>query len=462
MIRRVIDKTWPESQRPESRNQCEQPARDPARDGVAPVLPRRRILFLLYRFPYPLVGGDRVKPYHLLKHFAKIADVDLITMDESSEITPERLAHIQQFANVEIVPFDKKKANFRILKGLVSSRPIEHSYYYASEMQQAVNRAATSKEYDLIVCFFLRTAEYVKELKGVAKLLIAEDARIIMQERATQKFKLTPEYLVRKIDAKRLKTYEPAMSQYFDHVTFVAEEDRARIFAANPRLSTSVVSNGVDLEKFTFNGGERSRTILFSGHLGIYHNKLMAERLVGQIFPLIQTKLPDVKLKIVGKDPSNKLKTLIESMKGVELFANVPDVAPYLQNEGIFVHPQTVGSGIQNKLLEAMACGIPVITTPVGAGGIGGLENGVHAIVTETDHQIADRAIELLRDPAQAKPMQREARLLIEERYTWQAINRALDEAIQVCVPDFFDRVVAKPLKVTSSKVAPRKINSLA
>src|SRR6476661_7015569 len=99
------------------------------------VLPRRRILFLLYRFPYPLIGGDRVKTYHLLKHFAKIADVDLITLDESSEIT----------------------------------------------------------------------AEYVKELKGVAKLLIAEDARIIMQERATQKFRLTPQYIVRKIDAKRLK-----------------------------------------------------------------------------------------------------------------------------------------------------------------------------------------------------------------------------------------------------------------
>lgn len=431
------------------------------------MLPRRRILFLLYRFPFPLIGGDRVKPYHLLRHFAKIADVDLITLDESSDITPERLAHVQQFANVEIVPFDKRKAKFRILKGLAGSRPIEHNYYYSAEMQHAVNRAATSKEYDLIVCFFLRTAEYVKELKGVAKLLIAEDARVIMQERATQKFKLSPEYLIRKIDAKRLKSYEPSMSQHFDHVTFVAEEDRARIFAANPRLSTSVVSNGVDLEKFKFNGGARNRTILFAGHLGIYHNKLMAERLVGQIFPLIQTKLPDVTLKIVGKDPSNKLRTLITSMKGVELFADVPDVAPYLQNEGIFLHPQTVGSGIQNKLLEAMACGIPVITTPVGAGGIGGLVNGVHAIVDETDHQLADRAIELLKNDVWARDLQHHARLLIEERYTWQAIYHSLDQAIEVCVPDFFDRVRATPLKPVEAKsveanVAPRTANSIA
>lgn len=419
---------------------------------------------MLYRFPYPLIGGDRVKPYHLLKHFAKIADVDLITMDESSDITPERLAHIRQFANVEVVPFDRTKANLRIIKGLFGSRPIEHNYYYSHEMQEAVNRAATTKEYDLIVCFFLRTAEYVKELKGVAKLLIAEDARVIMQERATEKFRLTPQYVVRKIDAMRLKRYEPSMSQYFDHVTFVAEEDRARIFAANPRLSTSVVSNGVDLEKFRFNGGERNRSILFAGHLGIYHNKLMAERLVGQIFPLIQTKLPDVTLKIVGKDPSNKLKTLVASMKAVELFANVPDVAPYLQNEGIFVHPQTVGSGIQNKLLEAMACGIPVITTSVGAGGIGGLVEGVHAVVDESDHELADRAIELLSNPAKMHEMQRQARMLIEERYTWQAIYHALDRAIEICVPDFFDRVRAVPLKsaATVTSVRAKSVNSIA
>ncbi len=453
----MIDKTWPNGHNHSQNTRTE--------GDASAVLPRRRILFLLYRFPFPLIGGDRVKPYHLLRHFAKIADVDLITLDESSDITPERLAHVQQFANVEIVPFDKRKAKFRILKGLAGSRPIEHNYYYSAEMQHAVNRAATSKEYDLIVCFFLRTAEYVKELKGFAKLLIAEDARVIMQERATQKFKLSPEYLIRKIDAKRLKSYEPSMSQHFDHVTFVAEEDRARIFAANPRLSTSVVSNGVDLEKFKFNGGARNRTILFAGHLGIYHNKLMAERLVGQIFPLIQTKLPDVTLKIVGKDPSNKLRTLITSMKGVELFADVPDVAPYLQNEGIFLHPQTVGSGIQNKLLEAMACGIPVITTPVGAGGIGGLVNGVHAIVDETDHQLADRAIELLKNDVWARDLQHHARLLIEERYTWQAIYHSLDQAIEVCVPDFFDRVRATPLKPAEEKATPVKtetVNSIA
>ncbi|HET6512975.1 MAG TPA: glycosyltransferase [Candidatus Kapabacteria bacterium] len=429
---------------------------------IAPVLPRRRILFLLYRFPWPLVGGDKVKPYHLLRHFAEIADVDIIATDESNDITPEGFAHIQQFANLEIIPFDKTKAKLRILKGLAGSRPIEHNYYYSSEMHSAVNRAVTSKEYDLIVCFFLRTAEYVKDLK-IAKLLIAEDARVIMQERASRKFKLTPEYLVRKIDAKRLKAYEPKMAEHFDHVTFVAEEDRARIFAANPRLSTSVVSNGVDLAKFKYNEGTRSKTILFAGHLGIYHNKLMAERLVGQIFPLIQTKLPDVKLKIVGKDPSQKLRTLITSMKNVELHADVPDVAPYLMNEGIFVHPQTVGSGIQNKLLEAMACGIPVITTPVGAGGIDGLVPSTHAIVTETDHEIADRAIELLRDQTSSLSMQRSARQLIENSFTWDTIYEALDHAIEICVPDFFDAVTAKPLGVEKSvKTSINKAVSLA
>ncbi|HET6510812.1 MAG TPA: glycosyltransferase, partial [Candidatus Kapabacteria bacterium] len=134
---------------------------------------------------------------------------------------------------------------------------------------------------------------------------------------------------------------------------------------------------------------------------------------------------------------------------------------PYLQNEGIFLHPQTVGSGIQNKLLEAMACGIPVITTPVGAGGIGGLVEGVHAIVDETDHELADRAIELLKNDVRARDLQHHARLLIEERYTWPAIYQTLDRAIEVCVPDFFDRVRATPLQQAAAKNSVRTESSV-
>lgn len=419
----------------------------------APVTPKRRILFLLYRFPFPLIGGDRVKAFHLLRHFAEIVDVDLITMDEASEITDEGMKQVSQYANVEIVHFNKLKANLRIVTGLFSSKPIEHSYYYSNEMQQAVNRAISSKEYDLIVSFFLRTAEYVKDLK-LAKLLIAEDARVIMQERASEKFSFSPEYFVRRIDAKRLKTFEPSMSANFDHITFVSEEDRARIFAANPRLSTSVVSNGVDLSNFTLNTGERAKSILFSGHLGIYHNKLMAERLISRVFPVIRAQVPGVKLVIVGKDPSDSLRKLIAATDGAELHANVPSVAPYLQREGVFVHPQTVGSGIQNKLLEAMACGIPVVTTSVGAAGIDGLVRGVHAIVRESDEELAQSAVDLLQNATEATRLQMNGRKLIEECYTWEAIFETLDHAIETVVPDFFDSVTAKAASTIAAPVS--------
>lgn len=407
--------------------------------------PRRRILYLLYRFPYPLIGGDRVKSYYLLKHLAEIAEVDVITMDEAGTVSQENLKHIEQFANVTVVPFNKLKAAARVAAALPTSTPIEIAYYNDPAFRDAVERATHATEYDLIVSFFLRTGQFVTGRTTTPRLLIAEDARVTLQERASLEFSFSPQYLVRKLDAKRLKEYEPRVSQSFDHVTYVAEEDRARIAAGNPRLDTSILTNGVDLHKFTFSEGPRQPVVLFAGHLEVYHNHLMAERLITEVFPLIRSKRPDARLMIVGKNPSRELTSLIEKCAGAELHADVPSVIPYLHQAGVFVHPQRVGSGIQNKLLEAMAAGIPVVTTDIGAQGIGGLRHGEHAFVESSNEAIAGRALSILNDLEASRELTHRARRLIEEQYTWPAVYDQLDEVIRKVVPDFFDTFATRP-----------------
>lgn len=431
--------------------------------------PRPRVLFLSYRFPYPLIGGDRIKSYYLVRHLSAIADVDLIALDEARSATPETVPELQAFANLELLPFDKTRAMVRVAKAMFSKLPIEFAYYDDPSMQEAVDRALAANEYDLIVCFFLRTAKFVQNHTRTPKLLVAEDARVILEERASGRF--SPfrsigdqlQYLIRKIDAKRLRTYEPrAMANGFDRITFVSKVDERRILAANPALPTAILSNGVDLKEFDFYAGEREDKLIFFGHLGTYHNIQMARRLLKDIYPKIREVSPRTKLMMVGKSPGKQLRKLIEHTPGAELHADVQDVRPFLHSAKVLVHAQTVGAGIQNKLLEAMAVGTPIVTTPVGASGIEGLEDNVHALIRVSDQEIIEATLSLLKNDDKALRLARNARDLVQDRYTWEHVFRSFNAVIRQCVPGFFDGVEpeAPPAAKQSSETIRERVRS--
>ncbi|MBS1904233.1 MAG: glycosyltransferase [Bacteroidetes bacterium] len=411
----------------------------------APNTTRKRVLFLTYRFPYPLVGGDRVKSYHLLRHLSTIADVDLISLDEWDTGHGEALEHLRSFCHsVKVVPFRKRAAALRIVRSLASSTPIEAAYYNDPLMQRAVDEALICNHYDLAIGFFIRTACYLKYATGVTKMLIAEDSRLLADERATKHFSASPEYVVRRIDALRLRRYEPALMKQFAVTTFVATPDEERVKGVDPAVRTAILTNGVDLERYAFNDGERENAILFAGHLGIYHNRRMVERVLTSIYPAIRAERPDVKLWIAGKDPTDDLVKLIAATDGAELFRDPADLAPFYAKAKVFVHPQDVGAGIQNKLLEAMASGCPVVTTPIGASGIDGIINGMHVMVSETDEEFVHNGLRLLGDAKESAWLARNSRTLIERRYSWDQVFSSFDDIIEGIAPNFFTVGVPK------------------
>jgi len=284
----------------------------------------------------------------------------------------------------------------------------------------------------------MRTAEYVKDVTDTPKILVAEDSRLLADERATEKFSMTAEYFVRKIDAGKMKSYEPYLASKFNITTFVAQPDEHRLLAINPTLKTAILSNGVDTEEYSFSEGGRENGILFSGHLGIYHNRMMAERILKNIFPKIHARSPQTKLYIVGKDPDAALSALVQATPGAELHGNVPDMKPYYKKASVFIHPQEVGAGIQNKLLECMAMGVPVVTSAVGASGIQGIIDRMHVLVSETDEEFVEAALALLAHEEECRRLAANARKLIEQRYTWNVIFDSFDKIISQVTSNFF------------------------
>lgn len=399
---------------------------------------RKKVLFLTYRFPYPLSGGDRLKSYHLLRHLSEVADVDLISIDEWNSGHGENLEHIKLFANnVTVVPFNRTAAWARVLFTLPTQTPVEYGFYDVPAMQKAVDTALGRNLYDLIVCFFVRTAIYVKDVKGTPKLLVAEDSRLLMQERSSENFSFTGEYFIRNNDAKKLRRYEPQMFRHFDLVTFVAKPDQNMVRALDPALNTAILTNGIDIRSYHYSEGGREDALLFAGVLSVYHNKRMAQRIMRDVYPKVNAIEP-CSLFIVGKSPETDLIEMAKGIHGVELHGDVADTKLFYKSAKVFVHPQDTGAGIQNKLLEALALGCAVVTTSVGAAGIEGLIDGVNCLVRNSDQEMAAACAELLRDEDKRLRLTRAGRALIEERYTWDTIFDQFDDVIESLAPDFF------------------------
>jgi glycosyltransferase involved in cell wall biosynthesis len=316
-------------------------------------------------------------------------------------------------------------------------------------MQEVVDIALASKRYDLIICFFIRTAEYVKDVTHTPKILIAEDSRLLADERASEVFSFSPEYFVRKNDAAKLRAFEPELMHHFDRTTFVAKPDEERVLREAPQLKTAILTNGVDTNAYAFYEGEKENAILFAGHLGIHHNRMMAERILTKIYPKIRERSSQTQLIIAGQDPDAFLRNLVRITPGAVLEGNVADLKPYYRKAKIFIHPQEIGAGIQNKLLESMAIGTPVITTSIGASGIEGVINHQHLIVSETDQEFVRSALSLLGNTEECRHLARSARKLIEQHYTWERIFDNFDKIITGILPNFF----IAPKRTTTSVV---------
>lgn len=401
--------------------------------------PRKKILFLTPRFPYPLVGGDRLKAYHILRHLSETADVDLIALDEWNSGHGANLTEICNLCNdVTVIPFNRTNAWLRVVKSFFTRQPVEYAWYDSPDMRGAVDLALKRRRYDLVVSFFARTGIHSQDLRGTPKILVAEDSRVLAQERASQKFSFTGEYVVRRNDSKKLRTAEPELMRKFDLVTFVASPDEDKTLELDPMINTGLLSNGVDLGLYEYHRGHRDDAIVFVGELSVYHNRLMAERIVRNIFPLVRKMSPTTRLIIAGNNPSSSLKKLVAATPGAELHASVDDIKPFYRAAKVFIHPQEVGAGIQNKLLEALAMGTAVVTTEIGASGITGLMDAKHCLIRNTDEGLAKAAVELLHDTAARLLISGNGRTLMEEQYSWERIFRDCDKHIRAVAPDFF------------------------
>lgn len=388
----------------------------------------RTLLFLTPRYPWPLIGGDRIKSYYLLRHLVSNYRVILVTFSHGSAATTEQLAAIRGLGvEVHSIRLNPLLAAIGCVRTFWTHEPIEIAFYNRPAFAHAVDAILANTRVDVGIAFFMRTAEYIRPRKGMRKILVAEDCRVEYQTRSMHASKSWLQRLVRWWEIRKLREYEPDVIHDFDAITYVSSEDVAAMRVMLPSTKYAVVTNGVDLERFSFNADQSERSgVLFMGKLDVHANELMVDTILEQIMPRVRKTVPEATVTIVGAARPSKRRV---ERDGVNLTGGVPDGVPYLHRAAVFLHPHAGASGIQNKLLEAMSAGCAVVTTPTGLQGIEAV-HGIHCLVFSTPDEAANHVIRLLNNPDERAMLAANARQLMEDTHSWDLVNTQIDDVI--------------------------------
>lgn len=387
------------------------------------------ILITTPHFPYPMIGGERIKLFNLLRHLAKKNNVFLVSLDRGYEVRQEYIDVIKSLG-VDTTVFKINNVTAAFSAGLFTlfRNPLEIEYFEHSKFRNRINEIMNNHNIDLVLSFFIRTAEHVKKL-AVKKILMAEDCRSYYQSRTSKSSKKLRQKLVRRYEAVKIARYESDVMNYFDRTTVVTEEDRKQMLNLNPKAEIRIISQGVDSDIYAPAIDAKDRNdILFLGKLDVWANILMINKIVFEIFPLIKKANPSAKLHIAGANPAKEI--LVFQSESIHIHQNPVDISPFYQNAAVFLHPHTGGSGVQNKVLEAMASGCPVVTSQSGANGIN-ITNGENGYIAGSNEEFANFTTEMLLNINHREKVGISARQYVKAEKSWETVFNAWDNMIE-------------------------------
>jgi len=380
-----------------------------------------RILFLAHRIPYPPNKGEKIRAFHELLHLSQRHEVHLACLVDREE----DFAYVRDLEaickSVTAVRLAKLSAYLRAGLSLLRGQPLTLGYFSSSALRWCVSGLLERLAFDRVVVFSTSMAPYVAHYRGCPKVLDMVD---VDSDKWAQYARRTsfPWSSIYALEAKRLRRYEAELVGRFDRVVLVTPQEVELLKRTLPQADCSVVPMGVDLDYFSLPAGrEPGSRLVFTGSMDYYPNVDAMKFFCEEIFPLIRSRRPDVVMTIVGRDPSRAVRRLA-APPGVVVTGNVPDVRPYLASARVFVAPFRVARGIQSKILEAMATGLPVVASPLAGAA---LPAGKGLIVAESAERFACAVLELLENAPLWSESSREARRLVERGLDW---NRSMQQ----------------------------------
>ena len=389
------------------------------------------LLYLVHRLPYPPNKGDKVRSFNLLRHLASKHRVFLGTFidDPQDEIYVDKLP--AYCAGLNIVRLAPRVARLRSLSGLLSNEALSLPYYRNASLQTWVDRILGEEPISAAVVFSSVMAQYVRHIPQLRVLVDFVDVDSAKWTQYAPNHRWPMSWLYRR-EGERLLAFERSVAQQATHSFFVTENE-AELFCRNaPECSGRVdaVCNGVDAEFFSpdhplaspYLSGEVP--LVFTGAMDYWPNIDAVSWFSANIFPQLLKDMPRLRFYIVGRSPAPAVLALAGEQ--VTVTGTVDDVRPYLRHAAVVVAPLRLARGIQNKVLEAMAMGLPVVASQECAGAIDAVAERDFLTAATADDYVRQIG-SLLQSPERAKAMGQAAREQVLARYSWDAHLSGID-----------------------------------
>ncbi|MHB0912824.1 MAG: glycosyltransferase [Armatimonadota bacterium] len=409
-----------------------------------------RILFVT---PY-VPSLVRVRPLNFLKQLSARNEVTLVSLAPGDLDEADSLARVSEYCEkVHVLPLSRTESLLSCCRRLFTSMPLQAAYTRFPAGRDFVAGLARSGAYDVLHIEHIRGAHLADGIEGIPKVYDSVDCitRLLNQllDRERGLFSRSQNYE----ELMKMRSYEARVAAEFDRVVVTSEPDRRALLHLIRRFAggldgrrmlrriaeelqdirlglagerVSVVRNGVDTDYFRHSSGPVERGVIAMSGKMSYSPNASAALAFYKVFRRIREVRPEVRFRIIGSDPTEAVKRLAED-PSVEVTGYVPDIRPHLASAEVIVCPLAVGVGIQNKVLEAMAMGKPVVATPVACKGIPDAVDGLHLVRAHLAG-MAEAVLGLLPDPDRGRRLGEAARELVVSEYGWDAAARSLEE----------------------------------
>ncbi|RLI34322.1 hypothetical protein DRO53_03835 [Candidatus Bathyarchaeota archaeon] len=383
-----------------------------------------KVLFVCKELPHARVVGGPIIVYNRVKHLSSRHEVHLLSFYHPGM---EKYADsLKPFCRrIELVEIPKERSLPRkIYDYFFADRPVYMLKLYSPELEARLEQMASQEAYDCIIAEYSFMGQYLHALKDrlpreTVKVISVHECYTDARLKVFKVKGFSWEGLKAYLHYRQLRKYEFEMYRSADKILTLTREDRQVLLSYAPDLRVNVIPHGVDVEHFhPKHWKPEGNVICYLGNFGHEPNVDAVLYFYREIYPLIKREIPDVKFYVVGKDPPPEIKSLEAADGSVKVTGYVEDVRSYLCASRVMVVPVRLGGGFRGKTLEALACGIPLVSTRLGVEGLEGRED-MDYLVADNPKDFAEKTIAVLKDEKLALRLSTNGRKLAEA-YSWQ------------------------------------------
>lgn len=381
-----------------------------------------RIFVLLSRVPYPLEKGDKLRAFHQIKELSKKNEIILCALNPVSDLDKQKaFSKLQPYClSINFLDLPAYIRYWNMAIALFGKLPIQTAYFYNTKAAKEINRLIETYKPDHLYCQFIRTTEYLKGF-SIKKTVDYQDVLSHGIKRRMNKASKISKPIYR-LEYERLLDYEGKVFDIFDNKTIISIPDK-NLIPHPDKEKIEVVPNGVDHSFFKPMEKAKDYDVAFTGNMGYPPNVDAAEFLANEIMPIVWKKNPKAKLLLAGASPAKRVCSLENDR--IKVTGWLDDIRDAYSTAKVFIAPMRIGTGLQNKLLEAMSMKIPSITTSLANDALNA-EDGVEILIGNSAIELANNIIKLLEDKEEYSKIAQNGYNFVHANHSWEMATEKL------------------------------------